>query len=201
MLIRRDVEAQDPHLCLHLVEARLGHKLLDHPAHCRHHGLGVARLLPQAQSERVPLALPGLELRRRAQEAEGPAGHDGQARAEGLALLRGVACHDHGLALLHEARHEVPQRSPRMHVHASGGLVQEHDRRPGEEGDGHGELATVAAAKVLCPGGRVHFQVCLLEHPIHDGPLLAARDAAEPGVEQQRLTGRQPLRHCITLGA
>mmetsp|Transcript_49377 Transcript_49377/g.157976 ORF Transcript_49377/g.157976 Transcript_49377/m.157976 type:complete len:456 (+) Transcript_49377:643-2010(+) len=88
-----------------------------------------------------------------------------------------------------------------MHINADGGLVEEDHRRPADEGHGGGELPAVAATEVLHPGLLVRLQ----EGPPHELPRVAAdaasRQAADPCVELQRLTDREPLWQGVELGA
>mmetsp|Transcript_23243 Transcript_23243/g.68725 ORF Transcript_23243/g.68725 Transcript_23243/m.68725 type:complete len:214 (-) Transcript_23243:2003-2644(-) len=104
--------------------------------------------LPALHLDLKALAVPGLETLGGSEAAEFTPGHDPDEGAEGLALLHGMGGEDDGGAVLGElargADDHVADDAPEVTacdgVHASAGLVQEHNLGLPDRGARHAQL-------------------------------------------------------------
>ena len=69
--------------------------------------------------------------------------HDGQPRAQSLALLHAVRGEDNAPSLLNNASQHIPEVAPCGGIHASGGLVQQNNRRITNKSNGCAQLTLV----------------------------------------------------------
>mmetsp|Transcript_91104 Transcript_91104/g.235256 ORF Transcript_91104/g.235256 Transcript_91104/m.235256 type:complete len:531 (+) Transcript_91104:363-1955(+) len=152
-------------------------------------------------AERVAAAVLGLQLRGAAQAAELPVDHDRQARAEHLALLHRMAREHNRVAPLAQVADDVPQEAARAHVHAGGGLVEQHDIRVADERQRGGQLALVAAGEVLAALVLVVLQAHAGDHGLDGLGHLRWRDAADARVEGDGLLHRQLVGQGVELRA
>mmetsp|Transcript_54534 Transcript_54534/g.155257 ORF Transcript_54534/g.155257 Transcript_54534/m.155257 type:complete len:619 (+) Transcript_54534:420-2276(+) len=127
--------------------------------------------------------------------------HDGEARAEHLALVHGVAREHEGVAAAAHAAKHVPEEAPGAHVDARGRLVEEHHVGLSDERKRRGELPLVAATELLGQALLVRLQAHLLDHAVNRGPLLLGPNASDARIEVQRLPRREQIGQRVELRA
>ncbi len=92
-----------------------------------------------------------------------------------------------GLAEVAQAGDDIPRRMPRRGVEAGGRLVEEHDLRVADEGEGDVEPAALAARELGGQGAGLRG-----EADKGDGVVDIARPRVVAGVQPQAFTHRQP---------
>src|SRR3990170_1488614 len=143
------VEGHEPVLLAHLLDAW-------HPPE----GVG---LPVRDELHGIPLSHLPDELGGPIEREELPPVHHAHAIAQSLGLLHVVGREHHGLPRLPELRDDVPQAAARLRVEARRRLVEEHDLRVVDKGEGDRESLLLTARQLLRPFVRLLLEV----HELH----------------------------------
>jgi hypothetical protein len=94
---------------------------------------------------------------------------DRDAIAEPLRFLHQVCRHEHRLAAVADAAHQVPDRTPRLRVQPRRQLVEKDDLRIVDQGECDEETLLLSARKRHEPGPSTHSIVVVFPAPF--GPI------------------------------
>ena len=110
-----------------------------------------------------------------------------------VGLVEVLGGQQHGAALADQLADGLPHLPAGARVEAGGRLVEEDQRRPGDQARGQVEPAAHAAGEVLDRLVRRLLEVELLEQPVRRTTRLGAADALQAGEEDEVLGGGEQL--------